>query len=94
MLYGTVMLTGPTRKASSRNSRASSTQYQPKVSDALASLKSGSLEALNRTGGLPGIILGSKLAADTGMILNGKVTLYSSRGLSLPSATAPPCSAS
>jgi len=79
VLYGTVMLTGPTQSQFAQL-KGIETQYQPKVSDALASLKSGSLEALNRAGGLPGIILGSKLAADTGMILNGKVTLYSSQG--------------
>jgi len=79
VLYGTVMLTGPTQSQFAQL-KGIETQYQPKVSDALAHLKSGNLEDLNRTGGSPGIILGTKLAGDTGMLLNANVTVFSAQG--------------
>src|SRR5580700_6346115 len=46
-----------------------------KLPDALVHLKSGSIKGLRETGGLPGIILGSKLADTIGAVVNKQVTL-------------------
>ena len=83
VLYGPVMLSGPLQSQYAEL-KGIDTQYQPKVSDALAHLKAGNLEGLNRTAGLPGIILGSKLANDTGMALNNNVTVISGQGTLTP----------
>jgi lipoprotein-releasing system permease protein len=52
------------------------------ISDTLRHLKSGSVDRLSATpdGGLPGIILGARLAEDTGMLLNSTVTATSPQG--------------
>jgi lipoprotein-releasing system permease protein len=88
VLYGPVMLTGPSQSQFAEL-KGIRTEYQPKVSDALAHLKAGKLEGLNRTGGSPGIILGSKLAADTGMVLDSNVTVFSSQGPLTPLGNKP-----
>jgi lipoprotein-releasing system permease protein len=43
--------------------------------DALLHLKAGSVEGLRDTGGLPGIMLGSRLAESVGAVVNKQVTL-------------------
>jgi lipoprotein-releasing system permease protein len=48
--------------------------------DMLRHLKQGSFARLRDPGGLPGIILGSHLAADTGMMLNSVVKVISPQG--------------
>ena len=45
------------------------------VADILKHLKAGSLERLKARGALPGIILGSGLARDTGMVLDSVITI-------------------
>jgi lipoprotein-releasing system permease protein len=52
------------------------------ISDALRHLKAGSVERLPATSpsGLPGIILGVRLAEDIGMMLNSVVTVVSPQG--------------
>jgi lipoprotein-releasing system permease protein len=45
--------------------------------DMLLHLKQGSFENLGKTSGLPGIILGSRLAQSTGMVLNSVVNVLS-----------------
>ena len=79
VLYGPVMVTGPVQSQFAAL-KGIDPQYQPKVSDALTSLKAGSLAGLNRDESSPGIILGSKLAADTGMLLNANVTIFTNNG--------------
>jgi lipoprotein-releasing system permease protein len=88
VLYDTVMLSSPLQSHFAVI-KGIDIQYEPKVSDALSHLKSGSLSALDRKGGLPGIILGSKLASDTGMKLNDNVTMISSLGTLTPLGPAP-----
>lgn len=88
VLYGPVMLSGPLQSHFAEL-KGINTQYQPKVSDALSHLKGGNLEALNRTSGFPGIILGSKLAKDTGMTMNANVTVISSQGTLTPYGPTP-----
>jgi lipoprotein-releasing system permease protein len=88
VLYDTVMMSGPLQSQFAVI-KGIDTQYQPKVSDALAHLKAGNLQGLDRRGGLPGVILGSKLAADTGMRLNDNVTIFSSHGKLVPFGSKP-----
>jgi lipoprotein-releasing system permease protein len=83
VLYGPVMMSGPLQSHFAVL-KGINTEYEPQVSDTLSHLKAGNLEGLNRTGGLPGIILGSKLASDTGMLLNANVTVFSSQGTLTP----------
>ncbi len=57
-----------------------STELQ--ISDALRHLKGGSVDRLRAgsEGGLPGIILGARLAEDIGMVVNSPVTVVSPQG--------------
>jgi lipoprotein-releasing system permease protein len=50
----------------------------------LLHLKQGSFSALRETHGLPGIILGARLAQNTGMLLNSVVNVLSPRGVMTP----------
>lgn len=50
------------------------------VSETLRRLKEGSLEGLSSTEGLPGIVLGSRLAQTTGLKLRSIVTVISPQG--------------
>ncbi|MBI1790998.1 MAG: ABC transporter permease [Acidobacteria bacterium] len=50
------------------------------ISDTLRQLKQGSLDRLRSPAGLPGIILGSRLAQKTGMTLNSTVGIISPQG--------------
>ena len=52
------------------------------ISDTLRRLKSGSVDRLRAApgGGVPGIILGARLAEDAGMLLNSVVTVVSPQG--------------
>jgi lipoprotein-releasing system permease protein len=64
------------------------------TSDTLRHLKSGSLQGLNlnqtgREGEIPGIIIGVKLAQDTGLLLNGVVTVISPEGTLTPFGPSP-----
>jgi lipoprotein-releasing system permease protein len=51
-----------------------------RISDTLRHLKAGSVDRLASSGGLPGIILGARLAEGTGMLLNSVVTVVSPQG--------------
>ena len=53
------------------------TSLELQVSDILKHLKAGSVSRLMAPGGFPGIILGSGLARNTGMMLDGVVTTVS-----------------
>jgi lipoprotein-releasing system permease protein len=52
------------------------------ISDALRHLKSGSVDGLRAgpEGGLPGVILGARLAEDIGMLVNSPLTVVSPQG--------------
>jgi lipoprotein-releasing system permease protein len=59
------------------------------TSDTLKHLKSGSLELLKEDSGLPGVIIGSKLAQDGGFMLNSVVTVIDPQGTLTPSGPVP-----
>jgi lipoprotein-releasing system permease protein len=59
------------------------------TSDTLKHLKIGSLAALKDAGGLPGLIIGSKLAQDGGLMLNSVVSVIDPQGTLTPSGTVP-----
>jgi lipoprotein-releasing system permease protein len=62
-----------------------------KISDTLRHLRAGSVDRLRAApdGGLPGIILGARLAEDIGMRLNSVVTLVSPQGEMTPMGLRP-----
>lgn len=59
------------------------------TSDTLRHLKSGSLDLLKEDSGLPGVVIGSKLAQDGGLSLNSVVTVIDPQGTLTPSGTVP-----
>lgn len=78
-LYGPVFLSGPVL-AKGAILKGIDIGAELQVSDTLSSLRQGSVARLNESGGIPGIILGSKLAQDTGMLLNSIITVTSPQG--------------
>ncbi len=77
-LYGTVLLSGPLGGQSSGAELKGIAVDSPP--DMLRHLKQGSFGDLKNSGGLPGIILGSRLAQDTGMVLHSVVNVISPQG--------------
>jgi lipoprotein-releasing system permease protein len=71
-LYGTVLFTGPIQ---SRGGILKG--VDPQQTDILVHLKQGSIGAIERTTGMPGIIMGSKLAQETGMMMDSVVHVIS-----------------
>lgn len=67
-LYGQVLISGPMLSAG-----AILKGVRPEQTDMLARLEQGSRERLGDSEGLPGIILGARLAESTGMMLNSIV---------------------
>jgi lipoprotein-releasing system permease protein len=65
------------------------TRAELAASDTLKRLKSGSLDPLKEDRGLPGIILGSKLAQDGGLALNSVVTVIDPQGTLTPFGPGP-----
>src|SRR5579864_293473 len=59
------------------------------TSDMLKRLKQGSLDRLKTPSAFPGIVLGSGLARDTGMLLNSVVTVISPQGEMTPMGLVP-----
>jgi lipoprotein-releasing system permease protein len=78
-LYSVVLLSGPAR-AKGAVLKGIDTGAELDTSDMLKHLKEGSLTRLPETGGFPGIILGSGLARETGMLLDAVVTVTSPQG--------------
>ena len=87
-LYGTVFLAGPVQSKGAviKGIDAGS---ELEVSDTLRKLKQGSLDGLKAHDGPPGIILGSRLAQDTGMLLNSVITVISPQGTLTPFGPTP-----
>lgn len=83
VLYGQIFISGPL-SGKGAVLKGIDPHHELAVSDALRHLKSGSLAQLDDAGGLAGIILGSKLAQDTGMTLNSIVTVISPQGTLTP----------
>jgi lipoprotein-releasing system permease protein len=75
-LYGKVLLSGPVQSEGAEL-KGIPVDQPP---DMLLHLKRGSFEGLKNAPGLPGIILGSRLAQSTGMLLNSVVNVISPQG--------------
>jgi len=79
-LYSPVFLSGPIMSQGGIV-KGVNISSELRISDTLRHLKQGSVDRLrNPDGGLPGIILGSRLAEDIGMPLNSQVTVVSPQG--------------
>ena len=78
-LYGPVMLTGPLGGAQAQGGYLKGVPVDTPP-DMLLHLKQGSFDALKNTTGLPGIILGARLAESTGMMLGSVVNIISPQG--------------
>ncbi|MDP9054198.1 MAG: ABC transporter permease [Acidobacteriota bacterium] len=88
VLYDPVFLAGPlTRKLVTL--KGIDVRDELSASDTLKHLKSGSLDLLKDDGGLPGLIVGSKLAQDAGLTLNGIATLIDPEGNLTPFGPTP-----
>ncbi|HEY3827159.1 MAG TPA: ABC transporter permease [Bryobacteraceae bacterium] len=59
------------------------------TSETLRHLKKGSLDRLKEDNGLPGLVIGSKLAQDNGLVLNSVVTLIDPQGSLTPFGPGP-----
>ena len=68
VLYDQVFLTGP-QNGKGAILKGIETRSELAASDVLRHLSAGSLDHLSETDGLPGLIVGSKLAFDTGLTL-------------------------
>ena len=82
-LYGQIFLTGPLL-AKGAILKGIDPRAEVQVSDVLTHLKQGSLDRLLGRGASRGIILGSELAKDTGMMLDTFVTVISPQGVMTP----------
>ncbi len=84
VLYDEVLVTGPIR-GKYATLKGIDKQSELKASETLHHLKTGSLARLtDDDNGLPSLILGSKLALDTGATLNSVVTVISPQGTLTP----------
>jgi lipoprotein-releasing system permease protein len=75
-LYGFVLVSGPMQSAGAQL-KGIPVDAPP---DLLSHLKAGSFAGLRSTSGLPGIILGSRLAQSTGMLFHSVVNIISPQG--------------
>ncbi len=78
-LYGGVFLSGP-QQSQGGILKGVLPSGDSGLTDNMLKLKQGSLEALKTSEGLNGIVLGSRLAQSTGMMLNSVVTVMSPQG--------------
>jgi lipoprotein-releasing system permease protein len=78
-LYGTVLLSGPLGGGQSAGAELKGIPADTPP-DMLRHLKKGSFQDLANTGGLPGIILGARLAESTGMLLHSVANVISPQG--------------
>ncbi len=87
-LYGPVFFAGPIQSAGGILKGIPPGPEQA-AADVLAHLKQGSLANLSTPGRFPGIILGSKLAEHTGMLMDSIVTVMSTQGEITPMGPRP-----
>ena len=78
-LYGKVLLTGPLGGAQADGAVLKGVPLDTPP-EMLRHLKQGSFDGLKNDTGLPGIILGARLAQNTGMLLNSVVNVISPQG--------------
>ena len=86
--YGELLFSGPARSKGGIL-KGVDPDAGPLTNEVLRNLKAGSVAALKDTRGLPGIILGSKMAANTGMMLNSVVNVINPTGEVLPIGVRP-----
>jgi lipoprotein-releasing system permease protein len=79
VLYGQVFLTGV-----GGGRGVTLKGVEPKSAGTLQNLKEGSADHLDDTGGLPGIVLGARMAQELGMTIGAKVTVISPQGTLTP----------
>lgn len=82
-LYDQVLVAGPSQSAFAILKGIEPTSAA-RQSEALAKLKQGSLNLLEKPAEMPGIVLGSKLAQNTGMRLDSVIRVISPRGEMTP----------
>jgi lipoprotein-releasing system permease protein len=78
-LYSPIFMSGPLLQSGAML-KGIDPQSERQVTDTLRNLKEGSLERLKDTGGLPGIIMGTRLAESVGMLLDSVVTVMTPHG--------------
>jgi lipoprotein-releasing system permease protein len=78
-LYGGVYMTGPLLSTGGIL-KGIETDSGAATNDVLARLKAGSLKRLEQTSGLPGIVLGARLAEQTGMMMESVLTVMNPQG--------------
>ena len=90
VLYAPVLVSGPLQQKGAQL-KGVDVKAELAISETLRHLKQGSAGKLLQAGNsdLPGIILGSKLAEDTGMLLNSIVTVTSTQGTLTPFGAKP-----
>ncbi len=81
-LYGPVLLAGPLGGSQAGGAEIKGIPID-RPPDMLKHLKQGSFEKLEDPGGFPGIILGSRLAQNTGMLYGSVVNVISPQGIEL-----------
>ncbi len=82
-LYGQVMLIGP-KQSMGATLKGVDPVLAAQQNEMLTRLKEGSLKGIDQHEGIPGIILGSKLAQSTGMVLGSVVRILSPQGEMTP----------
>ncbi len=87
-LYGQVFFAGPIQGAGGTLKGIPAGAEQA-AADVLKKLKQGSLANLSNPGRLPGIIMGSRLAQNTGMMLDSVITVISPQGELTPMGPRP-----
>ncbi len=88
VLYDEVFLTGP-HGAKLVTLKGIDTRAELAASDTLRHLKAGSLAQLAEDGGLPGVVIGSRLSQDTGLLVGSAVTLIDPEGNLTPTGPTP-----
>lgn len=88
VLYDGVLLTGP-RGHKEVTLKGIDPREELATSATLRKLKAGTLADLRNDAGLPGIVVGSKLAQDSGLLLNSTVKLLDPEGRMTPYGPAP-----
>lgn len=82
-LYGQIFLSGPMLSSGAYLKGIDMTST-PATQDLRRNLKQGSLEPVRKPGALPGLIIGSRLAESTGLVLNQVVNVISPQGEMTP----------
>jgi len=82
-LYGVVLLAGPLGGSQAGGAELKGIPID-NPPDMLKHLKQGSFEKLKDTSGLPGIILGARVAQNTGMLLDSVVNVFSPQAQMTP----------